>query len=372
VTAVDDHKVRFVTTAPSGAFLYQLASNSGAYVIPQAYFNQVGGDAFQLAPVGTGPFKLTEYAPDTHISFVRNESYFDGLSAAKSVVVGTIPEVSTRIAALLNGEQDIVLDLPPDQIATIEQRGDFTVDAVAPQNVQVIQFFGINAPVDKKEIRQAMSLGIDRQTIVEELLLGYGVWPSGLQSPADPLYTERPQLPYDPDQAKALLAQAGYAGEEIQFVFDSPDYYPLEQVWAEAVAGMWTELGLNIKLVPMDVTVRATLDGSDPYHCYAQSMGVTADNVFPTGYLNESSFYEKFFPAGTFTELNEIVAEASKTVDNVKRGELYTQALDFHADFVPQAVLFTVDRIGAMTNKISWKQNPDFTIDLLPAHLTVS
>lgn len=372
VVILDDHKVRFITTAPSGAFEFLLTGDGNAAIVPAAYFEKVGADAFQLAPVGTGPYKLTEYVPDSHLTFEVNDKYFGGVSAAKTVTIAGIPEVSTRIAALLNGEADLILDLPPDQVPNILQAGDFVSTSVAPNNVQVFAIVGTNAPMDKWEVRQAMSLGIDRQTIVEQLLLGNGVWPTGIQAKSDPLYTERPLIPYDPDQAKALLTQAGYAGEEIQFAFDSPDYYPMEQAWCEAIVGMWSDIGLNVKMIGVDVGQRVQITTESPYHLFTSSCGVIADNTLLPYFGDPSAYGEELFPAETFTELNALVAEGQVTVDSARRSEIYKQAFDIIEGIVPQINLFTINRVSAMKKTITWTETPDFGIDLRAGVFTVA
>lgn len=372
VQALDDYTVRFITKKPSGSLLTQL-SQRNASIVPAAYHQEVGYEGFQQAPIGSGPFKLVEFVPDSQLKLVRNENYHGGMPAAKSVTVTAIPEVSTRIAALLNGEVDVIVDVPPDQTPLIEDTAGFTLNSVSPLNVNVLDIIGNNAPMDNKDVRQAMSLAIDRGTIVEELLLGNGLWPSGIQSIFDPLYVERPQLAYDPERAKSLLAESGYAGEEIQFVFDSPDYYPLEQAWSEAIAAMWREVGLNVTMVPLDVAQRVEISVPDsPYHVITDSAGVLADIEISQTFDSPTAYYTNLHPQGALQEIVTIVQEAETTVDAALRGATYQQAFDVMDELTPMIVLFTVNRIAAMKDSIVWKGSPDFGIDLRPANFSVS
>jgi peptide/nickel transport system substrate-binding protein len=372
VVAVDDQTVRFITERPSGALLTQLTQWNAA-IIPAAHHQQVGYEAFQQAPIGTGPFRLEEFVPDTHLTFVRNDDYFGGQSAAKAVTVTGIPEVSTRIAALMNGEVDLIIDVPADQVPTIEEAGGFAIDSVTPLNVNVLDIPGGNVPVNKKEIRQAMSLAIDRQTIIDALLLGNGLLPTGVQSVLDPLYVERPPLAYDPERAKALLADAGYAGEEIQFVFDTPDYYPLEQAWSEAIASMLRDVGLNVTMVGLDVGQRVEVSVLDsPYHIITDSSGVLADIEISQYFGSSSGYYVNLHPPGSLDDLMDVVREAETTVDVTERTQIYQQALDIMDDTVPMIVLFTINRIAAMRDGLAWRGSPDFGIDLRPANFSVA
>lgn len=371
VVAVDAHTVRFLTKGPQGAFFSMLAEG-GAYIVPAAYHTEVGYEQFQLKPIGTGPYKVTEYAPDTHIALDVNEQYFGGVSAAKKVMVYGVPEVSTRIAALLNDEYDLILDLPPDQVPTVQNGGDFTITDVAPLNSNIYAIIGTNPWVEKKEIRQALSLGIDRQLIVDELLLGFGVVPTTLQSPLDPLYTERPPLEYNPEKAKELMTAAGYNGEEITLACDSPNYYPLEREWTEVIIGMWQEIGLNVTMGPIDVNERVTLGTDDPWHLFTSSTGLLADTTLYLTYGNPNAAYQRLFAPGQFDELNEVVNEALVTVDVEQRKALYKQAFDILEDFTMVLNLFTINRVSASKPNLTWQETPNFGIELRAGKFTVA
>jgi peptide/nickel transport system substrate-binding protein len=370
MVAVDETTVRFITDGPSGKLVTQLSAPKSS-IVPAAYHQEVGYEVFQSAPIGTGPYKLVEFVPDSHLAFERHEQYFAGLPAAKRVRESAIPEVSTRIAALLNGEVDLILDLPPDQVPTIEAGGEFKIDSTSPLNVNNFDIIGLNPPMDKKGVRQAMSLAIDRGLIVEQLLLGNGLHPGGLQSIYDPLYTERAPLAYDPERAKALLAEAGYAGEEIQMVFDQPEYYPLGIAWAEAVAAMWSDVGINVKMVGLEVgqRVEAAIPDSQ-YHVVISSNGVLADNEISDGFA-PTGYYTSFHTPGSLDDVVALFQEAGRTVDPAMRSEIYKQALDIVDDFVPVVTLFTINRVSAMIPSISWKGSPNFGIDLRPDNFSI-
>lgn len=364
IVVQDELHLTIKTDGPRGDFLEKLASTMGS-IVPEAYFNEVGYAEFQKKPLGTGPYRITEYVPDQHLLFDVNEQYWGGVSAAKQVTLTGIPEVSTRVAALLNDEVDLIMDLPPDQVETVTNAGGFAVSDVSPAHCNVFQIVGI-PPTDKKEIRQALNLGFDRQAIVEQLLNGHGVWPTGILSVLDPLYTERPPLPYDPDKAKALMESVGYAGEEIKLAFDTPNYYPLEQEWTSAIVGMWNEIGLNVTMTPVSVDERVLITPDSGWNLFTSGASATNDVLAltygsPTGYI-QTEFNTA--PAGTFDELNATVAELERSVDLAKRTELAKQAYDFLEDYVMAITLFTINRISAAKPGITFQEDGAFGIDL--------
>ena len=371
VQAVDDLTVRLITDGPRGNLLL-LLTDPGSEIVPAAYFQQVGYEAFQQMPLGTGPYQVTEFVPDSRLRFTAHTGYWGGAPAAANVEIVPIPEVSTRLAALQNDEIDMAMDLPPDQISDLEGEGRFAISTVSPLNLNILAIVGANPPMDRKEIRQALNLSIDRQTIVDQLLGGYGVSPTGLQSTLDPLYSERPQLPYDPDQAKELLATAGYAGEEIRLAYDSPNYYPLEQEWTQVVVSGWSDIGLNVTMTPIELNQREAITAESDYHLYTTSSGNVADVNLAQVYATATAEYQILHTPGQFDELNNLVAQAQQTVDETQRRDLYAQALAFLDDFVMVLPLFTINRNTASKPTLTFQETPRFGLELRPGRFTVS
>jgi peptide/nickel transport system substrate-binding protein len=364
IEVVDDYTVKITTDGPDGAFEMRL-SDTQASVVPAAYHQEIGYEAFKTQPIGTGPYKLVEYVTDNQIVFEAHQDYFGGAPAAGKVVVRTIPEVATRVGALLNDELDLILDLPPDQATIIEEAGGFTIDSVSPLNVNILAVSGGRAPTDNKLIRQALNISIDRQTIVDQLLGGHGLVPGSVQSTYDPLYVERPPIPYDPEAATALLEEAGYDGEEIQYVYDTPNYYPLQREWSEAMVAGWNSIGLNVTMHTIDVADRVNLTMEDPYHLVTTSSGVEVDLVMPNSYGNPDGYFQsKMFPPDYFSAFNETVQQARETIDNEERAALYQQALEVMNDEVMVIPQFTVNRLAAMKDTITWSGDPAWQVDL--------
>lgn len=371
IEVVDDHRVRIITDGVDGGLELRLSLSSAA-IIPAAYHQEVGFEGFRMQPIGTGPYRLTEFVPDSHLSFEVHEAYFGGVSAAERVTVRGIPEVATRVAALLNDELDLIVDLPSDQVPIVEAAGGLMVNSVAPLNVNILDINGTLPPTDQKAVRQALTLAINREAIIAQLFDGNGLWPGSLQSESDLLYIERPPLPYDPERARELLTEAGYAGEEIKYVLDTPNYYPLQREWSEVMVGMWSEVGLNVTLHGVDVSERVQQRKDDDVHLVTNSSDVEADTIIQIGYGSPESSNQRFWwPEGSWTELDQIVARAVATTDPAERAEIYQDALDLMNEEVMVLVLFTINRLNAMKDTIQWTPTPEWRIDLRPGMLTI-
>ena len=138
--------------------------------------------------------------------FEANDKYFGGAPAAKMLTIRLIPETAARLAALQNGEVDLVTNVPPDQIASLQNKKDLVIRQVPLANVHVIRYNMKAKPFDNKFIRQAISYAIDRKTLVEQLWSGYAIHTRGFQYEGEEFYNpNRPLLAFDPEKAKALL-----------------------------------------------------------------------------------------------------------------------------------------------------------------------
>lgn len=162
VEAVDDLTVRFVapTTDPTIENKLALTDHS---MLPAHYLPRVGDEGFLLAPLGTGPYRVTELVDNDRYTCQAHDGYFGGRPAARSVIVREIPELATRMAAVQNGEVDLITNILPDLAAELERDASLAVKRVQLANMFYLAFNQQAAPLGRREIRQALSLAIDRR-----------------------------------------------------------------------------------------------------------------------------------------------------------------------------------------------------------------
>ncbi|MDY6861137.1 MAG: ABC transporter substrate-binding protein, partial [Pseudomonadota bacterium] len=212
VEPVDKYTVRIVSKEPD-VLLEQRLAGYAFWVVNAKNYMTVGKDAFARKPIGTGPYKMDEWVDGEYIRLVSHDDYFGGKPTAKSVTFVEVPETSARIAGLVSGEYDISVNIPPDQIATIESYDDLKVEQIVLDNTHMLVFF-TKGPLEDKRVRQALSLAINRPLLREALWDNKNYTPNGHQLPAYTMWIkDYPEFAYDPEQAKALLKDAGYDGE---------------------------------------------------------------------------------------------------------------------------------------------------------------
>jgi ABC-type transport system substrate-binding protein len=213
---IDDYTLEITTDRPLSYFPYLLVYM--LYSSP-AQFEAVGSDwaAFAKAPSGTGPFKITDFKPRISVSLAKNAAYWDAARVPKldGMELYPMPEATTRLAALRSGQVDWIEVPPPDAIPSLKGAGFEIVTNSYPHNWPwVFNLAKEDSPFADKRVRQAANYCINRDGMTE-LLNGtaepsYGFFKKG----GDKFGSPENAYTYDPDKAKALLAEAGYGPDK--------------------------------------------------------------------------------------------------------------------------------------------------------------
>jgi peptide/nickel transport system substrate-binding protein len=244
----DDHTVTVTTKRPFGSLpahltmLGMLPPSAGA-----------AEDAFFQKPVGTGPFRFVSWTHGDHVDLAANPRYWKArLPRVETLKVRFIPELSTRAAALRAGEIHVIDRVWPDMVQTLKATPGVRVLDTPAIEAQRWHFQLARESVKDPRVRKAISLAIDRNVIIKDLLLGYArpvvcPVPPGLLG-----HTNLGQKPYDPDKARQLLKQAGRPNLTIDFVL-MKDLYPKQLEIAQAVAAMLGDVGVKVNIRNLEI-----------------------------------------------------------------------------------------------------------------------
>ena len=246
-----------ITTKKPDPLLAARLGFYGGQVVPKKYLESVGGDAFNAKPVGSGPVRFTSWVKDDRAVLEANPDYWGGKIDMDRWIMRPIPETAPRIAALLKGEVDAITQLPPDQEDRVAANPATRVAGALYAGLYVLAVNSKRPPLDNPLVKQALSLAIDREAIVKELWRGRGVVPNGPIAKGDNHFDAGlPPLAYNPAEAKARLQKAGYKGEEV-FIETTVAYVAQDKAMAEAIAAMWKDVGVNVKVEVIEYSVRA-------------------------------------------------------------------------------------------------------------------
>jgi ABC-type transport system substrate-binding protein len=244
VDIVDDYTVRVVTREP-----YPVAPGKFTltHMLPPDYVAKVGYDGYRKKPIGTGPYRLTEYVRDDHATLEAFDGWWAGKPKIKTIVYRPIKEDSARVSALLAGEIDLAFDVPPELIPLVEHAGKAKIKRALSVRTFFLFLNTINAayPTMKREVREAINYAIDRESLNKNILGSTGAPAAWLNPNTFGINPELKPIPHDPARAKQLLAQAGYP-DGVDLVLDAfQGRFIKDKELAEAIAGQLTQAGIH-------------------------------------------------------------------------------------------------------------------------------
>ncbi len=208
VTAVDDYTVRISTEFPFVPILSHLAHDAGGIASPAA-LEEAGFD--EVEPIGTGPFRFVSWDPGDELVIEVNEDYWGERPTPDTVTFRVIPEESTRLALIERGDAHIANIMQPASMARVEASRAMHLMLYDSLSLNYIGFNTNKEPFDDVRVRQAISMAIDRQSMIEGIVLGAGIPAIGpISERVVGFHPNLDSLPFDPDQAAQLLADAGY------------------------------------------------------------------------------------------------------------------------------------------------------------------
>ena len=363
--------VRFVNRVPDVTLEGRIAQNIGVILSHRGFAEAESWLAWARRPIGTGPYRIAEYRPDVSLTFESHDDYWGGRPPARAVKIIEVPEVASRINGLFSGEYDFICDMPPDQIATIERNARFEVLGSPINNIRLITFDASHPVLRDPSIRRALSLAIDRKTIVDTLWSGRTQVPRGLQMEFyDDMYlADRAPPAFDPVEAKRLVTASGYKGEPIVYRLLN-NYYTNQTANAQVLVEMWRAVGLNVRIEMKEnwqqindpATQRGIRDWSntslfgDPVAGLVRGMGPHGELQLQREWTNES--------------FNRLVRELETSTDRAQRRQTFARMLDIIEREDPgylvlhQAATFTAKR-----KDIAWRASKAWALDLRAANL---
>ena len=243
-----DYAVTVTTKRPFGSLPAHLTMLG--MLPPSAASNE---DAFFQKPVGTGPFRFVSWTHGDHVDLSANPRYWrPAIPRVEKLTFRFIPELSTRVAALRSGEIHVIDRVWPDMVQTLKATPGVKVLDTPALEAQRWHFQLAREPLKDPRVRKAISLAIDRNVIIKDLLLGYGrpvvcPVPPGLIG-----HTNLGQKPYDPEKARQILKQTGHQNLTIDFVL-MKDLYPKQLEIAQAVAAMLGDVGIKVNIRNLEI-----------------------------------------------------------------------------------------------------------------------
>jgi peptide/nickel transport system substrate-binding protein/oligopeptide transport system substrate-binding protein len=328
IRVIDDHTISLKLEKPFGPFLSLLAMTT-AYIVPEEEVKRLGQD-FGTHPVGSGPYRLTEWKHGQYLLLASRADYYEGRSKLKGIYYRIIPEDLTAVMEFETGRLDVFL-IPSSEYKR------YTTDPLWKSQVYGMPglnsyYLGLNCtrpPFNDVRVRRAMNMAIDRQRILETVyenrgLIASGPIPPGLWKDGTPL--DKPPYPYDPGQAKKLIREAGAEGATVRiYISSEPEVLEIVQV----VQNYLKKVGMEVKITQLDWSAfKHAVNKGEPDAFW---LSWWADYPDPENFLFPLFYSGSVGPGGNRTrcldaELDRLIETAPRTVNERERYRLYREA----------------------------------------------
>ena len=222
------------------------SESTNTIIVPKAYYNP---KTFQSKPIGAGPYKVVSFNGTDTVTVTANPYYYGPKPAIKNATIQYVANETTRLDGLESGQYDAAL-LSGNNVNVAKAAG-LTTKEITGAIVAYLGYGLSTGPLANLKLRQAINLAVNRSALVKSILLGQGEPVEQLVSPTTFGYIKNYPVPaQNLAQAKQLVKESGYKGEQITMQYPTA-YLPSPADLAQAIAGEMTQIGLNIKLVPM-------------------------------------------------------------------------------------------------------------------------
>lgn len=353
VEIVDPLTVKVTLSEPNGNFLFNMAWGDAVIVSPDSI------DDIKTNPVGTGAFTFGEWVQGDSITLNRNPDYWGDQPALESATFKFISDPTAAFAAMMAEDIDAFDNFPaPENLPQFEADPRFQVLVGSTEGETILSTNNKQPPFDDIRVREAVAHAIDRQAIIDGAMFGYGT-PIGTHfAPHNPAYVDLTgNSGYDPEKAKALLAEAGFAdGFETTLHLPPPSY---ARRGGEIVAAQLADVGINAEIINVEWAqwLESVFKGKDfgltiVSHTEPMDIGIYAR---PDYYFQYDSL-----------DFQTVMDTLNSTTDPEERAKLLGEAQRLIAEDYVNGYLFQLAKLGVAKAGVQglWKNAPTAAIDL--------
>ena len=354
----DGNTVVLSLSAPASSLLYNLAR-------PDSIIYQAGTVETQRnQPVGTGPFGFAEWVQGSNVRLEKYPDYYGTPAYLDTITFRIIEDTNAQLAALQAGDIDMVgVALSPENAIQLQNDPNIKITEGSATTEITMALNNTREPLSDPLVRQAITYAIDKSTIVEGAMFGYGTPIGSHASPIEPYYEDLTEIyPYNPDRARELLAEAGYA-DGLTLDFELPPY-PFEKRAGEVIAQQLSEVGITANVTNVEWTTwleriftQGDYDMTIIGHSEPRDIGVYGDPEYYYHYDNP--------------EVQDMLAQIEQTSDEAEQMTLYQNVARTIAEDAVNVWVFSPPYLVAAQKDLYgyWQDQPTVAIDLTEAFL---
>jgi peptide/nickel transport system substrate-binding protein len=337
IAIVDDYTIEIHMVDPYPALLSEhLGYVPGAITSPQAL--EDGGDRYSEQAVGSGPFYLEAWEPRESVRLIRFDEWYGRQSPFSSMRYDIIPEESTAEVALERGEIHMTYILEAETQDRILNHPVIGSESfVAPRTFFITCNFDVE-PLSDKRVRQALHWAIDKDLLVEAVLLRHGQPTDTVLNPHVFGHLDERVYSYDPDRARVLLEEAGYGDGFQSSLLIYPPYGIPD--FAAAIQDMWREIGVEVEIVQREWAQLVDAVTAGNFEMSLSPMLRQGPDQYLTPLFHSQNIPYPNSSRYVNEELDALIDEARITVDDDEREALYHDIQRILHDELPRIPLF--------------------------------
>ena len=372
IEKVDDYTVRFNLSKPEAPFIANMGMDF-ASIVSAEYAQQMidagTPENVDLEPVGTGPFQLVAYQKDAVIRYKAHPDYWAGKAPLDDLIFAITPDPSVRYQKLKAGECHVMPYPNPADIEAMKADADINMLEQEGLNVGYLAFNTTKEPYTDRRVRQALNLAINKQAIIDVVFQGAG---KAAKNPIPPTiwsYNDATEdYPYDPDKARAMLAEAGVSGLKTN-IWAMPvqrPYNPNARRMAELIQADWAKVGVEAEIVTFEwgEYLKRSKEGEHE----TVLLGWTGDNGDPDNFLYVLLSCDAADGANRarwcYKPFDDLLRQAKQINDTSERTKLYEQAQTIFKEEAPWVTIAHSVVFKPVRNEVV-----DFRIDPFGGHV---
>lgn len=368
--AIDDRTVKMTLIDPDATWLVTLGDFAGFCILPEHAFGEIPPDQLQEADFslnpgpGAGAFSFDEYLPDQYVSISRNDTYDPPKANIDRLFLTILPQSVTALSQLQAGEIDIMAVGVPD-MGVVQENENLTL-SIEPSLMMQWMIPNIQRPAfADKRVRQAMLYALDRETMLAEIMQGQGAilnspfygweWEEGEPEGLNP-------YPFDPDQARSLLSEAGWDPDANEIVMHHLPGNPVNDSLVNIIQQQYADVGINFEVVNVDVPdytnrlISGAKDGNTGDFDLILGGGsvMGQDPNVLSRYLGTASATPNGFNYAHFSNerVDELLIAGRGTTDVAERKTIYTEIAQIVNDEALWVYMWRLNSIWGVNKRV--------------------
>ncbi|MBI3455923.1 MAG: ABC transporter substrate-binding protein [Candidatus Rokubacteria bacterium] len=351
----DEHTVTVSLRQPNAMFLYNVA-RQGSVMYPRE-----GVEQMKSNPIGTGPFVLARWERGDRIVLKRNANYHvKGLPKLDQVTFRFIPDPNAALAALQAGDIDVLaFGLGPESVEVVRRSPNLQVILGDTTNDVILALNNSRKPYSDVRVRRAITHAIDKEEILKGAMFGFGRILGTNVDPLNPYFVDMSKaVPYSPENARQLLAEAGYPNG-LDAILKVPPQYPYTVRTGEVIVGQLAKVGVRVRLEQIEWG--QWLDRVYKNADYDMTIIGHAEGWDAKNYANPKYYFRYDSP-----RFQEVYRRSETTLDDAKRRAVYHELQKIMVEEAPVVWLYVYPRLVAAKKGVEgiWKDLPTPSMDL--------